>query len=77
MIVHIVSEPPGFTVNSSYVLSPEGNGTRLHYSGRADYASVFGRVLEPIVTPQSQSKVESDMKRLKGLIESQPGARGI
>lgn len=77
MVGHITSDPPGFTVNFIYELSPAGTGTRLHYSGRADYASVFGRVMEPIVTPQSQRKVKSDMKRLKGLIESQPGARGI
>lgn len=77
MVVRIVSEPPGFSVNATYELSPADAGTRLHYSGRADYASAFGRAMEPIVTPQSQGKVESDMKRLKELIESQPGSRGI
>lgn len=77
LVVHIVSDPPGFTINSVYELSPAGAGTRLHYIGRADYASVFGRVMEPIITPQSQRKVESDLKRLKGLVEAQPGSRGI
>ncbi len=77
LAVHITSEPAGFTVNAIYQLSPTAAGTRLHYSGQADYASVFARMMEPLVTPQSQGKVEADMKRLKELVENQPGPRGI
>lgn len=75
--VLITSEPKGFTVNAMYELFPTTTGTRLHYVGQADYDGVFARVMEPLVTPQSQKKVESDMKHLKELIETQPGSRGI
>lgn len=77
LVVQIVSDPAGFTINSTYELSPAGGGTRLHYSGLADYGGVFGKVMEPLVTPQSQKKVEADMRRLKELAEGQPGSRGI
>jgi uncharacterized protein YndB with AHSA1/START domain len=77
MVVRIESEPPGFTISSMYELAPQGAGTRLHYVGQADYASVFARVMEPIMTPQSQNKIEADLKKLKGLVEAQPGAPGI
>jgi len=77
LVVHIVSEPPGFTVNAMYELASAGTGTRLHYSGQAEYGGVFAKVMEPLVTPQSQKKVEADMKRLKELVEAQPGAHGI
>lgn len=77
MTVRLESEPPGFTVSSIYELAPEGAGTRLRYIGRADYASVFALVMEPLVTPRSQKKIEADMKRLKELVEAQPGAPGI
>ncbi len=75
--VQITSEPKGFTVNAIYQLSPTPGGTRLSYSGQADYDGVFARLMEPIVTPQSQRKVATDMKHLKELIETQPGPRGI
>ncbi len=75
--VHITSEPAGFTVDGLYELTPAGNGTRLRYTGHADYQGVFTRMMEPFVTPQSQNKVEADMKRLKDLIEAQPTSRGI
>lgn len=77
LAVQITSEPKGFTVNAIYELSPAGPGTRLHYAGQADYAGVFSRVMEPLVTPKTQMKVKADMKRLKDLIEAQPGPRGI
>ncbi len=75
--VHITSEPAGFSVDAIYDLTPSGGGTRLHYVGHADYADVFARIMEPLITPRSQKKVEADMKRLKDLIETQPGSRGI
>lgn len=77
LIVHIESEPKGFTVDARYELTETGLGTRLKYTGLADYAGMFARVMEPLVTPQSQKKVEADMKRLKQLIETQPGSDGI
>lgn len=77
MVVQITSEPPGFTVSAMYELSPVQTGTRLHYVGSADYASVFARMMEPIVTPQSQRKIEADMRKLKELVEAQPGPGGI
>lgn len=75
--VHITSEPSGFSVDGVYELTSTGGGTRLHYVGHADYAGVFARMMEPLITPQSQKKVEADMKRLKDMIEAQPGSRGI
>lgn len=77
LAVQITSEPKGFTVNAIYQLSATPTGTRLHYSGQADYEGVFARMIEPVVTPQSQRKVRADMERLKKLIETQPGPRGI
>lgn len=75
--VHITSEPAGFSVDAVYQLTSTGGGTRLHYVGHADYEGVFTRMMEPLITPQSQKKVEADMKRLKDLVEAQPGSRGI
>lgn len=77
LAVHITSEPKGFTVDARYELSTAGTGTRLHYAGHADFEDVFARVMEPLITPQSQKKVEADMKRLKDLVEAQPGRGGI
>lgn len=77
LAVRIESEPKGFTVDAKYELSSTGLGTRLKYTGHADYAGMFASVMEPLVTPQSQKKVEADMKRLKRLIEAQPGGGGI
>lgn len=77
LAVHIESEPKGFVVDARYELSPTGRGTRLRYTGHADFAGMFARVMEPLVTPQSQKKVEADMKRLKQLIEAHPGSGGI
>ena len=77
MAVQITSEPPGYTVNAMYELSRVPTGTRLHYVGSSDYASVFARVMEPIITPQAQKKIEADMKKLKQLVEAQPGPPGI
>jgi uncharacterized protein YndB with AHSA1/START domain len=77
LAVQITSEPKGYTVNALYELSPAGTGTQLRYVGQADYAGVFARVMEPLVTPQSQRKIKTDMLHLKELIEAQPGPPGI
>lgn len=75
--VHITSEPAGYTINATYELTPTGAGTKLHYVGHAGYAGIFMGLMEPLITPQGQKKIEADMKRLKELIEAQPGAPGI
>ena len=77
LVVHITSDPAGFTVNAMYELTPLGTGTRLHYVGQADYESVFARVMEPLATPVSQRKVSADMQILKQLVQAQPGSPGI
>ena len=75
--VQINSEPPGYTVHAMYELSPVSTGTKLRYVGSSDFASIFARMMEPIITPQGQKKIEADLKKLKGLVEAQPGSRGI
>lgn len=75
--VHITSEPAGYSVDAVYELTPKGAGTVLHYVGRAAFDGMFMGLMEPLVTPQGQKRIEADMKRLKDLIEAQPGAPGI
>jgi len=77
LVVRIVSDPKGFSVDARYELASANNGTRLRYVGDSDYDNVFARLMEPLVTYQSQKKVEADMRRMKELIEAQPSGTGI
>lgn len=76
-ITHSTSEGNAFSISAMYELAPSGPGTRLHYVGTADYASVFARLMEPVVSRKAQGKIEADLKHLKELIEAQPGKPGI
>ncbi len=47
-----------------------GGGTRLVSESRFTYATVFWRLLEPLVTPEAQKKEVEDLARLKARIEA-------
>jgi uncharacterized protein YndB with AHSA1/START domain len=60
----------GFTESIRYELTEEGQGTRVDFSGTARYRNAFLQMMEPLVTPEAQKKVEADLLRLKGTLES-------
>jgi uncharacterized protein YndB with AHSA1/START domain len=62
-----------FDGTTRYLLTDLGAGrTRLEQDGTYHYQQWFARLLEPLVTPQAQKKLEGDLARLKQLVEAEP-----
>jgi len=65
-----ITSPMGFTGKQTYRLVPLGDGrTRLEADGRFEYGPWYWQLLEPLVTPEAQKKLEGDLARLKQLAE--------
>jgi uncharacterized protein YndB with AHSA1/START domain len=65
-----ISSPMGFTGKQTYKLVPIGEGrTRLETDGRFQYGPWYWQMLEPLVTPEAQKKLEGDLARLKAHAE--------
>jgi uncharacterized protein YndB with AHSA1/START domain len=64
---------PGlFTGSQSYKLTDLGQGrSRLEITSRIHYTSPLIRLFEPLATPSSTRKIESDLARLKTLAEAE------
>ena len=59
----------GIGVQSSFALSPDGNGsTRVTRTVTAKAESFSARFLLPIVQPHLERKLDGDLERLRGLI---------
>ena len=59
-----------FDGDVAYTLAQLGpNQTRVDYDGRYHYAGFFARLMEPLITPQAQKKLDGDVARLKQLVE--------
>ncbi len=70
-----IGMPAMFDGRSTATFRPlPGGGTRLVSASRFTYASLFWRLLEPLVTPEAQKKETEDLARLKAKIEAGPAA---
>lgn len=80
----IVSVEPGQSVGvklwsdgmfdgiASYNLVDLGKGeTRMESKGAYHYQQGFARLMEPLITPQAKKKMDSDLAKLKSLVEAQ------
>jgi uncharacterized protein YndB with AHSA1/START domain len=70
MTVKITSQ--GFDGEVRYVLEESGGSTKLRYSGDFQYKPFLLRLLEPLITPSAQRKLEEDLMKLKSLVEAAP-----
>lgn len=72
-------ESPGmFSGWGTYELVDLGGGrTRVEYVSEYSLDSWFGRLLEPLVTPQASAKAVDDLARLKERVEAAPNAAGV
>lgn len=66
--VRLVSS--AFEATSAQRLEEAGEGTRLTAVIETRYTALAARLLAPIVTRHAQSRLESDLARLKDLVES-------
>jgi Polyketide cyclase / dehydrase and lipid transport len=63
----------GLVLTSTYDLEPAERGSRLTVHVRTEFTRVFARLLEGIVEREGQRKLETDLERLRALVESEPG----
>lgn len=64
-----------FSGQQKYRLTPLGNGkTRVDSDGDYEYRMWLARLMEPVITPQAEKKMRSDLARLKEAVEKD-GAR--
>jgi uncharacterized protein YndB with AHSA1/START domain len=68
MVVKITSQ--GFDGDIRYVLEEAGASTTLRYTGNFQYKAFMLRLLEPLVTPSAQRKLEEDLIKLKSVVEA-------
>lgn len=66
----------GFVVDVRYILSQKDGLTRVTYIGDAKYTRLHLRLMEPIITPMAQQKLEDDFARLKEMIEASRATKG-
>jgi uncharacterized protein YndB with AHSA1/START domain len=65
---------PGFTETGEYVLAEEDGRTTVTLSGESKYFPFWVQLMEPMITPAAQKKLEGDLARLKALVEAEPVA---
>jgi len=63
---------PDFVVDALYELSPRGGGTLLRYTSKTSFERFAMSLMEPLITPSMQKKLEEDLERLRALAEG-PG----
>lgn len=68
MAVKVTSE--GFDGDIRYVLEEAGASTTLRYIGDFRYKPFMLRLLEPLITPSAQRKLEGDLMKLKSVVEA-------
>ena len=62
------TEIRGIDVISTYLLAPDGAGTRLTQTVEAKGGGLKGRVLIPVIQPHLERKLEADLAALKQLL---------
>jgi uncharacterized protein YndB with AHSA1/START domain len=65
-----ITSGAGFTCESSYRLDEREGRTRLTCVLETEYKPFVARLFAPLVTRQAQRKLESDLARLKELVEA-------
>jgi uncharacterized protein YndB with AHSA1/START domain len=63
---------PAFTETGEYVLTEANGTTQLTLSGSSKYFPFWVQLMEPMITPAAQKKLEGDLARLKSLVEAEP-----
>jgi hypothetical protein len=64
-----LSAPGGFDGTQAYRLTDLGNGrTRLEIDLDFHFTSALARLMEPLITPQAEKKMVSDLDHLKSLV---------
>lgn len=66
-----ISSPLGFTGQQKYTVTPTATGSRLEVTGAYTYQRWYWQLLEPLVTPQAQKKLDGDLAKMKELAEKQ------
>ncbi len=61
-------ETNGVKITSAYLLAPSGGGTRLTQTLDATAGGLTGRMLIPVVQGRLESKLKTDLDRLRGLL---------
>jgi uncharacterized protein YndB with AHSA1/START domain len=62
----------GFTETGDYTLSEQNGKTRLRFEVQTKYSGFVLRMLEPMITPKAQEKLQEDFRRMKELAEAEP-----
>ena len=63
----------GLRMTSDYRLEQTATGTHLSVRVKSEFTRVFARLLGGIVEREGQRKLESDLRRLAGLVEDETG----
>lgn len=72
-----ITAPMGFDGRMAYRLTESAPGrTRLEIDARFRYHHWFAALMEPLVTPQAQAKLDADLATLKRLAEQTPVPAG-
>lgn len=68
-----------FDGHQQFELQPEGDTTRvtMRAEGEAGFGGVFGKLLDPVVTAAFRREAQSDLGRLKDLLEIQAAEEAI
>jgi uncharacterized protein YndB with AHSA1/START domain len=62
----------GFTETGDYTLAEQSGKTRLRFEVQTKYSGFVLRMLEPMITPKAQEKLQEDFRRMKELAEAEP-----
>jgi uncharacterized protein YndB with AHSA1/START domain len=73
ILVTSVGDPTtGFAETGDYTLAEQASKTRLRFDVQAKYFGFLPRLLEPMITPEANAKLQEDFRRLKALVEAEP-----
>jgi uncharacterized protein YndB with AHSA1/START domain len=61
----------GLRMTSDYRLEPTTSGTHLSVEVKSEFTRVFARLLGGVVEREGQRKLETDLRRLTGLVEDE------
>jgi uncharacterized protein YndB with AHSA1/START domain len=68
-----LTTPGAFVGAETYRLTALDNGhTRLEVAGQFRYTMWMAQLMEPLITPAAQKKMDGDLAHLKTLVESSP-----
>ncbi len=75
LLISSVGDPNNaFTETGDYMLSEQNGKTRLRFEVQTKYSGFVLGLLEPLITPKAQEKLQEDFHRMKELAEAEPKA---